>query len=267
LGLAEDDRQRSQYMRHLIQEVHTSDTQGVTATLPRLLVQFWDTAAIPADVRECLDSWRPLDEHGFQRVLFDDRKAGQFIAKQFGRRYLSAFEQCRHPAMRCDYFRLCFTAKHGGFYVDADDVYVGGECQYLFGDTRLKLQPLCYDMSTGEMVPKEAFTKNRSDAPGWIFYVNNNPLIAPPAHPVIRMALATATQILLRDESEGPDIQSATGPGNLTASLVRHAVASQHATGDRDFTIVHHWDDVAVSRWPLSYRSDERNWRLLGQSE
>jgi mannosyltransferase OCH1-like enzyme len=265
--LAEDDRRRSQFMRRLVQEVDADVTQSVAATLPRLLVQFWDTAAIPTDVRECLDSWRQLDEHGFKRILFDDRKAGHFIAEQFGRRYLSAFERCGHPAMRCDYFRLCFIARYGGFYVDADDVYIGGECTHLFRDTRLKLQPLCYDMSTGEMVPREAFTKKHSDGPGWIFYVNNNPLLAPPSHPVIRMALARATQNLLRHESERPDIQSATGPGNLTASLVRHAIASQHATGDRDFTIIHDWGDVAFSRWPLRYRSDERNWRLWGQSE
>ena len=50
--------------------------------------------------------------------------------------------------MRCDYFRLCFMARNGGFYVDADEVYQDVDCEYLFEDGRLKLQPLCYEMST-----------------------------------------------------------------------------------------------------------------------
>jgi len=266
--IAEDDGQRSRYMRRLIQEAQASEAQRVPSKLPRVLVQFWDNpTTMPADVRECLDSWQPLEERGFERLLFDDQGARGFIAKHFGRRYSAAFEQCRHPAMRCDYFRLCFIARNGGFYVDADDCYQGGDCEYLFRDNRLKLQPLCYDVSTGTMVQTEVFTSHDNASPNWTFYVNNNPLIAPPNHPVIRLALARSTHALLSHAHDGLDIQSTTGPGNLTASLVRHAVASQLAGRAPDFAILPTWDVIAVSRWPLSYRSDERNWRLWRQSQ
>ena len=58
------------------------------------------------------------------------------------------------------------------------------------------------------------------------------------------------------------DIQSTTGPGNLTASLVQHSIASSFLGKVRDFLLVTKWDDLSISRWPLSYRDDERNWRL-----
>lgn len=267
-SIAEDDRERSRYMRRLIQRPESSDVRRAASKLPRVLVQFWDNpTTMPADVRECLDSWRPLEEQGFERLLFDDQAARGFIAKHFGRRHSAAFERCRHPAMRCDYFRLCFIARTGGFYVDADDFYQGGDCECLFRDNRLKLQPLCYDTSTGTMVQPEVFTERGSDSPNWIFYINNNPLVAPPHHPVIRLALARSTRILLSHSDDQWDIQSTTGPGNLTASLVRHAVASEVAGSVPDFAILPTWDVIAVSQWPLSYRNDERNWRLWSQSQ
>jgi hypothetical protein len=58
-----------------------------------------------------------------------------------------------------------------------------------------------------------------------------------------------------------------TGPGNLTASLVHHAIASDLVGRALDFTIVPGWDVISLSRWPLSYRSDQRNWRLWTQSK
>jgi hypothetical protein len=168
--------------------------------------------------------------------------------------------------MRSDYFRLCFLERLGGCYVDADDVYQGGDFEYLFKDDRLKLQALCYDSSTDAMIEPRSFTKPDRDSPSWTFYVNNNPLIAPRLHPVVRLALERSTTLLTGQLREARDIQSITGPGNITASLVRHAWAADLAHTPRDFMIVVDWDEVAVSRWPLSYRFDERNWRLWTRS-
>ena len=168
--------------------------------------------------------------------------------------------------MRCDYFRLCFLFARGGFYVDADERYLGVSCEKLFLNNLLKVQPLCYDLATDSMVPTRVFRRERGYSPNWIFYVNNSPLVAPPLHPVIELALARSTRILLTD-SEYPDIQSTTGPGNLTASLVRHSIARQGAGKDRDFALLDDWESISLSQWPLSYRDDARNWRLWKPSE
>ena len=54
--------------------------------------------------------------------------------------------------MRSDYFRLCALVIEGGLYVDCDDVLLNDGWTRLFEDDRLKLQPLCYDISVGGMM-------------------------------------------------------------------------------------------------------------------
>jgi mannosyltransferase OCH1-like enzyme len=263
--IAEDDRLRSCHIRELVQE-NTPIEGSVPVHIPKVIIQFWhDLACVPADVRECLCSWESLTTCGFKRILFGDDEASDFIGTQFGRRYVAAFRRCGHPAMRCDYFRLCYIYRLGGFYVDADEFYQGGDCLSLYRDNRLKIQPLCYDNQTTLMVPTELFTQQMSYSVDWTFYVNNNPLIAPPCHPVVHLALARATRILLSHKDTLFDIQSTTGPGNLTASLVRHSLICRAESRDLDVCFLTNWAAISTSRWPLSYRGDERNWRLWNQ--
>ena len=98
--------------------------------------------------------------------------------------------------MQADYFRLCYVLVEGGIYVDADDVCVGTDIGQLAADSRLKLQPLCYDIATGTMVKPTVFLRPEAYDSSWIFYFNNNPLIAGPGHRVIEHALCQATCFL-----------------------------------------------------------------------
>jgi hypothetical protein len=265
--VADDDQLRSGFVRELLwrHPSVTTMTPGAPLDVPKVIVQFWDDpSAIPVDVSECLDSWRSAGQaSGFTHLLFDDVSSKRFIARCLGPPFAAAFARCPHPAMRSDYFRLCYIFKLGGFYIDADDVHGGCNFPAWFCDRRLKVQPLCYDTLTGAMVPYEVFRQRQKDSSSWIFYVNNNPLIAPASHPVIRLALRRATDLLLAEGDGQVDIQSTTGPGNLTRSLVRHALCVElKALKDRDFVFLADWDAFSTSRWPLSYRDDERNWRL-----
>lgn len=193
-------------------------------------------------------------------MLFDDTSARRFIEDRFSAQHLRAFDRCVHPAMRADYFRLCFMLRFGGLYVDADDEYQGADIEPLIGRCWLQLQVLCYDTASDSMVDAvEALAD--TTATERTFYVNNNPLIAGRGHPVIARALERSTTVLLATRGVNHDIQSLTGPGNLTASLVAHAV-EQGADGEpRDFELLTSWEKVAVSKWPLDYRADGRNWR------
>jgi hypothetical protein len=265
--IAEDDDLRSRHIRELVQEDVPIENSSSRTDIPKVIVQFWhDLDEIPEDVQECLDSWEPLEKQGFMRVLFDDAGARRFISKRLGGSYVAAFDLCPHPAMRCDYFRLCYILTHGGFYVDADEIYQGTDCNRFFRDNRLKIQPLCYDTGTGTMIKPDVFIRKLEYSPDWIFYVNNNPLIAPAYHPVIRLALDRATRILLSYVEERLEIQSTTGPGNLTASLVRHSIASKLNGRKHDFLILSNWEATSISPLLLSYRNDERNWRLWNSS-
>ncbi len=196
------------------------------------------------------------------RILFDKHRARDFIRRRLSPRHIRAYDKCYHPAMQSDYFRLCYILVEGGCYIDADDVYDGAQIQHLFSDGRLKLQPLCYDMVTNTMVPPSLFTKPGANAASWIFYFNNNPLIASNGHPMIERALAQATLSLEKDVTNGfPEIQSTTGPGNLTKSIFDAATESgesEHAA----LLVLCDWEHIAKSKWELSYRNDPRNWRL-----
>ncbi len=160
----------------------------------------------------------------------------------------------------------CYLVRSGGFYVDADEVYKGGGCDFLFDDDQLKVQPLCYDTTTGEMVAADIFMQSQDAQPGWIYYVNNNPIVAPPGHAVLRRALARASQLLLDGSASRLGVQSTTGPGNLTACLVAHEVERAGTEVAPDYAFLPQWDSLSVSRWPLSYRHDARNWRLWDPS-
>lgn len=259
--VVEDHHLRSLFMQHLITSPSDRKADEQRHLPPRFLVQFWDDAnAIPLDVQECMNSWSALESVGFTRILFDDNTSIQFIKKHFDRRHVHAFQRCRHPAMRADYFRLCFIYAVGGFYVDADDVYLGQSVETLMSDGRLKLQPLCYDVSIDSMLDASV-SASAEESEKRIFYVNNNPLIAPAKHPIIALALDRATSLVLSADKDSRDIQSLTGPGNITAALVTHAIELERADSEKDFVILTNWESIAKSKWPLEYRSGPRNWR------
>lgn len=270
-GFEEDDRLRSDFIRDLtlkqLRADHASPRGERTeeTPIPRTLVRFWDDpSGVPADVQHCLDSWDALLDAGLTFRMFGDASAASYIADRYGQREVAAFARCRHPAMRSDYLRLCCVLAEGGLYVDADDVLLGGGWEAVFRAGTLKVQPLCYDVTTCAMV--SAAELRRTDLPtaGRIFYVNNNPIAAPAGHPVLRYALARATDRLLGDEP-APEIQSTTGPGNLTAALAAHAREAEvrQSSAVPDFELLLEWERVAEPYWDLAYRNDDRNWRNI----
>ena len=247
-------------MRALIASQPEPPSHG--GTPPALIVQFWDDRhVIPADVQECMAGWSALELQGYQHVLFDDDSAADFIRQHLSGRHLRAFESCPHPAMRSDFFRYAFIWVNGGYYVDADDEYLGGSLAQTACANGLQLRPLCYDVVSDQMVDASLAAKSKFDGPR-IFYVDTTPLIAPAQHPIVGAALHNATENIIGAGNDLRDIQTLTGPGNLTASLVRHTIELRQSSMPLDFTILNDWSSVAVSKWPLSYRSDERNWRL-----
>ena len=267
--IKEDHQARSNFVRRLVQSSREPEfaSSPFCKRPPKRIVQFWnDLQHLPEDVRECIESWRKTEKEGFELILFDERRAKEFILGNLGQRYGKAYDKCYHPAMQSDYFRLCYILAEGGCYVDADDVYRGSSIQHLFSDGRLKMQPLCYDVSTGEMIPPSIFIESGANVLSWIFYFNNNPLIAGPGHPIVERALARATLTLEQDTVDQlPEIQSTTGPGNLTKSVFDAVTENGEAQGV--LLVLREWEDVATSKWPLSYRNDERNWRLSNRRD
>jgi len=266
-GFEECERQRSAYVRHItLRQLERSsrsaeELHAEMTPIPKRLIRYWhDPSDLPEDVRACLNSWDRLGDEGFEFHMFDDIAAAAYISDTYGERESQAFSRCNHPAMRCDYLRLCFVLAEGGFYVDADDVLLGEDWRQMFLDGRLKVQPLCYDIPAGGMLPAAEIWQPDLPTHGRIFYVNNDPIAAPANHPVLERALGRATDKLL-DEDRFREIQSTTGPGNFTVALAAHARHLELAGLPYDFELLRDWDSIAETRWDLSYRGDARNWR------
>lgn len=259
--ISENDELRSLRAKSLIQEKSNTLFSNNGIKIPKVVIQYWDDLnKIPKDVKLCLYSWKILKKKGFKIYYFDDSKARKFISKNLGKLYLSSFNLCQHPAMRCDYFRLCYILVKGGFYVDADEFYQGIDIENYFLDNKLKIQPLCYNSTLKKMVKPDVFLQKKKVFENCIFYFNNNPIIAPPHHPIIKLALNRATNILSNSIEVIKDIQSTTGPGNLTACIIKHSLSNK--CKERDYTILTNWEKVSHCQWQLSYRNDERNWRI-----
>jgi hypothetical protein len=260
----EHHRQRSEFIRALVQRsvskvpINDRYMQGP----PKTIVQFWhDLGELPEDIEECIASWTRWTTSGFTHHLYNERSARELIGGSLGVRHQRAFDRCYHPAMQADYFRLCYLWVEGGFYVDADDVCVGTQIDWLFDDGRLKVQPLCYDVTSAAMIDTANFLRAGAYEASWIFYVNNTPLIAGGRNPIIERALQRATELLeLADEGALPEIQTTTGPGNLSRTIFE--LGTNSGGMECDLVVLRDWDSFAVSRWPLSYRNDARNWRL-----
>lgn len=258
----EDHKARSRFIRKLIQNPNITHTESsvYAKKIPMQIVQFWDRLDnLPRDVHECMQTWTKVTELGFKRTLFDKQRARDFIFQHLGVRHLDAYDNCYHPAMQADYFRLCFIFVEGGCYIDSDDVYMEGDFHNLFTDGRLKIQPLCYDTTNSTMVPPQIFTKSGADNLNWIFYFNNNPLIACSEHPVIKRALIQATEFLEKEVNGLPEIQSTTGPGNLSKTIFD--AVTENPEMEQTLLVLSNWDDIAECKWELSYRNDARNWR------
>ena len=124
--LENDHRDRSNFVRELVQRPNEPARLPAEqlAPPPRRIVQFWDDLGrLPADVGECMGSWKKLERFGFELDVFDESSAREFIRIHLGSRYENAFDKCYHPSMKSDYFRYSYIFVEGGFYVDADDVY------------------------------------------------------------------------------------------------------------------------------------------------
>lgn len=267
--LSRDHRARSDFVRKLVERScdHCASPAAFSTALPKTIVQFWDDLnSLPQDVKECMESWRILEEQGFELLVYDYTKARDFIAGRLGLRYKDAYAKCYHPAMQSDYFRLCYIYAEGGCYVDADDVYRGSELTHLFHDGRLKIQPLCYNIFTDQMVSLANLPELEDEQSYLIFYFNNNPLAAIHGHPIVERALANATEVLEQyPDGDLPEIQSTTGPGILTKSLFEIAAEDREIV--RSLLLLRDWEEAAVSKWPLSYRQDARNWRISNQRD
>jgi len=103
-----------------VARLHNAAVAAEPAT-PMPVIQFWGQLPPPEDVAETMASWHLLNPT-LPHITFDSAGARAFIADCAAPEVLECFDAARHPAMQSDIFRLVFLGRHGGLYVDADEV-------------------------------------------------------------------------------------------------------------------------------------------------
>ena len=97
----------------LLPHMRRSDSLGRIA-------QFWNDPEPPPDVRAVMDTWAAQNPT-FRYERFNDLTGRQFLERYFDERAIRAYDNCAHPAMRGDYFRLAYLSVVGGVFIDADE--------------------------------------------------------------------------------------------------------------------------------------------------
>ncbi|HEX3430114.1 MAG TPA: glycosyltransferase [Rhizomicrobium sp.] len=214
--------------------------------LPRRIVQFWDQKEIPAEVENCMASWRAIPD--FAHVTFDEAQAREFIQTEYEPRHLEAYDLCNHPAMKSDLFRLAYLYHHGGVYVDADDTYEGSDISRLLEDGVFRLRTA-------------SFKSAPSEPPATIY--NNNPIFCAARDDILRKALERATTIMLSlGKREFYNMLVITGPLNLSLAVYVTALDCIANGADFRFCPIIGWDDVARKNRDMEYQRTTRNWRM-----
>jgi mannosyltransferase OCH1-like enzyme len=165
---------------------------GGAGGIPPVLVQFWDSAEIPADIEAVMRSW-PSVNPGYRMQRFNEASAASYLLAHFPPAVLAAFRRVREPAQKADMFRLARLAREGGVYADADD-----RC----------LAPLASILPVGA-----TFVVYQED----YGTLGNNFIAAAPGHPVLGRALAQGVNAINRGDADV--VWLSTGPALLTRAF------------------------------------------------
>ncbi len=183
-----------------------------------------------------MKTWDSVEPE-FQHLVFDEVSARNFIDENFGAAAVDAYDACRVPAMKADFFRYCALFARGGLYVDADSQYKGG-LAWLYSELDRGLL-----LKRGERTIPNGFMAVRRAA---------DPL------------MAYAMQTVMRNIAEGisNNVWEVTGPGIITSLF-------GSKSGARDFLLNgFRFVDIAEMRKffvfiNLEYKAGAEDWRVF----
>jgi hypothetical protein len=228
---------------------------GAASHLPAEVFNYWDEPTPPADVADCLDSWRGT---GLPVRTYDREAADEYIHYHYGGDVLAAFRYCHHPSMQSDILRMARLHQDGGLYVDADDEFVGTGPIVSFGAGASVIALAVCRHCPASLLP-------RVDDPvaghAW-YYLGSAPWFSEPGHPVVARSLqrAVATMTMRRRQGELGKIHADVGPGCVSMAALDYARDCLRSGRAIDLSIAPAWSFVAQSRM-LGYKATDRNWR------
>ncbi|WP_176214476.1 tetratricopeptide repeat protein [Roseovarius sp. A-2] len=203
------------------------------APIPRRVVQYWNDAEPPEEIRTIMHSWRSVP--GWDYLLHDKRSARRWLRERFGPRHAQAFRRARHVAEESDFLRLCMLLDGGGIYADADD-YLKADPQQLLAH------------GSGLVVFLEPYGA-----------IMNNVICASPGHPAIAHAVNMTMVALLKGDND--NTWGKTGPGLLTRAVALHfARTPEQAMRDTLILTESELRRVVSPHIKLPYKATAQHW-------
>jgi len=240
---------------HLLEVDAGKDHDSAQGLVPTDIFNYWDQATPPADVAQCLASWRAT---GLPVQTYDRDSADEYLRHHFGGDVLAAFRYCHHPSMQSDILRMARLAQDGGLYVDADDEYVGdGLLPRFQAGSALIALAVCRHCPDS-LQPR---ANDPAAAQAW-YYLGSAPWFSEPGHPVVLRSLdrAVAAMTLRRRRGELGKIHADVGPGCVSMAALDYARDCQRKAMPVDLAASPGWSFVVQSRM-LDYKATDRNWR------
>jgi mannosyltransferase OCH1-like enzyme len=184
--------------------------------IPRMIMQTNESAKIPVEMSKAIKTILDLNPE-YSYYYFDDKRAEDFIKKEYGIRLEAAYFDLIPGAYRADLFRYCYLYKYGGIYIDTGMVCL----------TRFK-----------ELIREnDEFIAPEDDNVG---YVYNAFMCCTPGHPIIARAIVLCLQnIEKRDLCF--DMLTITGPGAL-------ANAFRDVVGQSPIPNKHYENNIRIAR-------------------
>ena len=187
--------------------------------------------------------------------LFNEDEAIEFIRSEYGQRYVTAFENCFHQAIKSDLLRYLYMSVNGGLWLDADLV--------------LKASPRSL-MSLGSPVVVQRNAKN-GQLTSWL-------IVAPAHDPVIKhtadIAMSNLENVAFLENARrakqgfgvaGPPVLRQAVACSIHASLVAGLPAPKVGVIDEVLQDQLLQSGQSALQEPLKYKSTDRAWQVWGQ--
>lgn len=185
--------------------------------IPFIIMQTNERRKVPTGMYAAIQSIRDMNPE-YEYHYYDDAECREYLDRNYGERYVAAYDDLIPGAFKADFFRYAFLYRTGGVYIDAGMVAVS--------PLRMLIDP------------SDEFIAPEDDDQGGIY---NAFICVVPGHPILQNALENCLTNIER-HFFGTDTLQITGPDLIAASFevtMMQGVASNRHYGSGIRLIYH----------------------------
>jgi len=217
--------------------------------IPNMISQYWHSENLPEEISISSLNMRNFNKE-YSYHIENDNSAREFILTHYGKEICELFDACFHPAMRSDFWRLCWLYEKGGIYVDIDTKAHG---------------PI------GRIAAGSNFSCFLTYSIGKPWCIDNDFIITEPRNSLISFIMNEMFNNIRKYLKTGnfENIWVETGPGVTTIATARYISNNwlkKHETPKDSGLIFRHHNAVAEAFYhhEMEYKkTPDGNWRLI----